>query len=124
MAGYDPQRTSCLDCATNLVTAVDPAVRNTMISFSAPSPNPTNGSLVFSYKLPQRASVEMEVFDARGRRVRTVARFEQEAGEHQLGFDGRDQRGQQLASGQYFGRLRVRGPNQNEELTRKFVVLR
>ncbi len=122
MYGYDPQRTGCLDCEENLVSAA-PEGGITRVSFAPPSPNPANGSMVFRYQIPSHASVNLEVFDIRGYRVRRVHRSEELAGVHVVHFDGLDQKGRQLATGQYFARLTVRGPGINEVKTRKITLL-
>ncbi len=123
MYGYGPQRTGCLDCEENLVSAA-PEALVTRVSFAPPSPNPASGSLVFSYQIPSQASVKLEVFDIRGHRVRNVVRREELAGPYVVTFDGRSQQGQPLAAGQYFARLTVRGPGINEVQSRKFTLLR
>ena len=123
MYGYDPQRTGCLDCEENLVSAA-PIAGITRVSFAPPSPNPASGSLVFSYQIPSQASVKLEVFDIRGHRVRNVVRREELGGPYVVTFDGRSQKGQPLAAGQYFARLTVRGPGINEVQSRKFTLLR
>ena len=124
MYGYDPQRTGCLNCSEDLVTAVDDAPTVTRISFAAPSPNPASGRVLFRYVLPAPAVVELQIIDVRGRRVSTVLKQEQSSGEHLIGFDGRDHNGIALADGQYFARLQVRGPQASQTLTRKFSLLR
>lgn len=132
MYGYDPQRTGCANCYEDIYTSVDPggddeAVgEGTMrISFAAPSPNPIAGSgTTFSFALPGRAQVRLEIFDIRGRRVATVTREEAGAGEHILTWNGRDDAGRSLASGQYLARLQVRGPGLDRTLMQKITVLR
>ena len=125
MSGHDPRRTGCSDCPEDLVTPApdqDPAL--TRVSFAAPSPNPMSGAGAFRFAVPLRAVVSLEVFDLRGHRIRTVLREEMASGERIVNWDCRDGKGQQVAAGQYFARLRVRGPGLDEELVRKVVVLR
>ncbi|MBC8424364.1 hypothetical protein H8E07_09595, partial [bacterium] len=123
MFGYDPQRTGCLNCVEDLATAV-PGVGITRVSFAEPSPNPATDTLVFHYQLPAHAGVRLEIFDLRGRRVRSVLRREETAGPYSVSFDGLDERGQALGAGQYLARLSVRGPGLNEVQTRKFTLVR
>lgn len=124
MYAHDPQRTGCADCPENLVTAVDPTVGVTRVSFAGATPNPVSGATSFAFAIPRCAAVDLEVIDLRGRRVYTVFREEMEPGERVVGWDGHDRSGRPVASGQYFARLRVRGPGLDEELTRKLVVVR
>ncbi|MCB1184325.1 hypothetical protein KDM41_12890 [bacterium] len=123
MYGYDPQRTGCANCLEDLASAApEPGV--TRVSFAPPSPNPASGPTLFRYEIPSHATVNLEVFDVRGYRVRRVHRSEENAGPHVVTFDGRDQQGRELAAGQYFARLTVRGPGIDRQLTRKLTLLR
>ncbi len=127
MYGHDPQRTGCSDCPEDVTTAIDPepdGERITRVSFAVPSPNPVSGSARFSYAVPTRAVVSLEIYDLRGARVATVLREEFGPGRKVLSWNGRDNAGAPLASGHYFARLRVKGPDVNEELVRKLTVLR
>ncbi len=64
-------------------------------------PNPFNPSTTISYQLPEPESVKLEIFDVLGRHVRTLVDKPQSAGNHSVVWDGRDQRGQKVASGIY-----------------------
>jgi len=122
MYGYDPARSGCADCAEDVATAVGGGV--TRVSFAPPSPNPVSGDAVFSFATPVRSVVELVVHDLMGRRVRTVTRTEIEPGSHVVGWDGRDDEGRPLSSGQYLATLQVRGPGLDQSLTRKLSVVR
>ncbi len=127
MYGHDPRRTGCSDCPEDLSTAVEPGDdgdRITRVSFAAPSPNPAAGSTRFSYAIPTRAVVSLEVYDLRGRRVDHVLREEFGPGRKVLTWDGRDRDGAPLPSGMYFARLQVRGPGVKEDLVREVTLLR
>ncbi|MBD3222638.1 hypothetical protein GF314_15495, partial [bacterium] len=62
--------------------------------------------------------------DVRGRRVRSLLRGEIPAGSHTVRWNGRDQEGRRVASGQYLARLEVHGPGVHEQLTRRVTVIR
>jgi hypothetical protein len=130
MYGHDHQRTGCADCPEDVLTAVGPDIDTdadavTRVSFAAPYPNPIAGSATsFSFAVPVRAQVRLEIYDLRGQRVRSVVKEELGAGSHVVSWDGRGGEGQLLASGQYFARLTVRGPGVHEQLTRKITLLR
>jgi hypothetical protein len=130
MFGHDPQRTGCADCPEDLVTPVEPdepgpAAAITRVSFAGAAPNPLAGpSTTFRFAVPARAAIQLEVYDLRGRRVRSLMRSEVPAGEHVTTWDGRDAAGRHVASGQYLARLQVRGPGLTQDLTRAVTVLR
>jgi len=125
MYGHDPQRTGCADCEEDLTTGVPhDDDRTTRISFSGARPNPIQGGSTFVFYVPGLAEVSLEIFDLRGRRVANVYRGEHEAGESIVGWHGRDDDGEQLASGQYLAKLRVTGASEETTLTRKITVLR
>ncbi|MFH2052727.1 MAG: FlgD immunoglobulin-like domain containing protein [bacterium] len=125
MFGYDPQRTGCLSCPEDVVTGVgDPTGTLTRVSFAQPSPNPSPGRTTFTYTLPERAQARLEIYDVRGRRLRTVLKAEQDLGPQVVSWDGRDRDGRPVADGTYFARLLVRGPAVSQELARKVLILR
>jgi hypothetical protein len=68
-------------------------------------PNPARAGTWLRFALPGRARVTLAVFDAAGRRVRTLAAGEYDAGAHALAWDGRDERGGRCGAGLYFARL-------------------
>jgi len=65
-------------------------------------PNPFNPRTTLRFTLARRGPVRLEIFDARGRRVRRLLDRELVAGPHSLGFDGHDDSGRLLASGVYY----------------------
>jgi hypothetical protein len=70
------------------------------------SPNPFARTTWIGYELPQSSSVTLDVHDVAGRAVRRLLVGEtQGAGQHRIEWDGRDDRGENLASGVY--RLRL-----------------
>jgi FlgD Ig-like domain len=68
-------------------------------------PNPFNPQTVVQFDLGRDGYTELEVFDMSGRRVRILVCEFLKAGEHNATWDGRDERGQRLASGVYLLRL-------------------
>jgi Peptidase family C25/FlgD Ig-like domain len=68
-------------------------------------PNPFNPSTRISFSLPSQQSVDLKVYSARGRLVRSLLHGSQPAGLHHAVWGGRDDRGQIVASGVYFYRL-------------------
>jgi hypothetical protein len=76
------------------------------VAFLPGSPNPFHGRASFRFELPVAAAVQLEVYDGRGRRVRTA--FDAvpfEAGRHTWQWDGGDGAGRPVAPGLYFVRF-------------------
>ena len=81
--------------------------------------NPAGGSLHFLVQVPKASDVDIRVFDASGRLVRTLAHGPWPAGKRDLVWDLRDDGGRTAARGIYFIQGRI-GPY---KATRKVVVL-
>ncbi len=76
------------------------------------APNPFNPHTVLRYELPKPAEVTLRIYDAEGRRVRSLWEATlQDAGVGSVTWDGRDDGGVDLPSGIYFYRLSA-GPDQ------------
>jgi len=74
----------------------------------APVPNPFNPATTLRFDLPRPARVTLEIVAVDGGRVRTLVAGEtMPAGTLQRLWDGRDERGQAVASGVFFVRLRA-----------------
>jgi hypothetical protein len=84
-------------------------------------PNPFNPVTRIAFDLPEPARVDLRVYNAAGRVVRTLLRSEQvNAGPREEVWDGRDDDGNALASGVYFCKLDVGGVT----LAGKMVLLK
>ena len=69
-------------------------------------PNPFNPSTALAYALPRTATVRLTVYDALGRRVRTlVDSEEQPPGSYTVTWDGHDDAGRPVSSGVYLYRI-------------------
>jgi pimeloyl-ACP methyl ester carboxylesterase len=75
-------------------------------------PNPFNASTTVVFELAERQHVSLQVFDLKGRLVRTLEDRTFEPGRHERRWDGRSYAGTIVASGTYF--VRVRAGNRNE----------
>lgn len=60
-------------------------------------PNPFNPEMTFSYRLPEAARVQLQIFNLQGRLIATLVDRVEGAGEHSLEFNGAH-----LPSGMYF----------------------
>jgi hypothetical protein len=70
-------------------------------------PNPFNASTEICYGIPKAGQVVLSIYNSLGQKVRTLVDSEQRAGEYGIIWDGRDNLGQDVASGLYFCRLRA-----------------
>jgi len=92
----------------------------TLTELHANHPNPFNPRTTIEYSLERSGRVQMGVYDAAGHLVRMLVDRHEAGGEHRVDFDGRDDRGQPLASGVYLYRLETA----TTTLTRKMVLLK
>jgi hypothetical protein len=69
------------------------------------SPNPATGSATFAFELKAPGRGELTIFDAAGRRIRTVTHADFSVGDHRIAWDARDDSGRRCAEGVYFARL-------------------
>ncbi len=92
-----------------------------------PRPNPAAGFARIAYQLPAKSHVSLRVYDLSGTVVRTLVEAVEESGFRTATWDGRDDRGRQVASGIYFYKLEVlpeEGEAQRLTAARKTVLLR
>jgi hypothetical protein len=79
-------------------------------------PNPFNPNTWVSYELVNAARVRLTVHDVLGREVRALYGGRQDAGAQRILWDGRDDRGHQVASGVYWLRLEVGSASANRKV--------
>lgn len=70
-------------------------------------PNPFNPVTVIAFELAVPGRVDLSVHDVLGRRLRTLVAGPLEAGRHEVPWGGLGARGERVASGVYFVRLRT-----------------
>jgi hypothetical protein len=91
------------------------------LRLDAPRPNPAFHGTTLAYTLPRAGRVTVMVFDATGRRVRTVFDAEQPAGAGQVRWDATGESGTRVPAGAYFARLALDG---TQMVTRKVTIAR
>ena len=72
-------------------------------------PNPFNPATTINYYLAKPDQVNLEVYNIRGQRIWASGSRNQEAGNHQLIWNGRDKKGNHVSSGLYLFRLNSGG---------------
>jgi hypothetical protein len=74
-------------------------------ALSQNSPNPFNQETVIRYYLPEDCHVKLHVYNILGQRIRTLVDEAQKANDYQVSWDGKNQQGQDVASGVYLYKL-------------------
>jgi hypothetical protein len=93
----------CAKSELSAVTEETAGLTSTLLLASAP--NPFSSSTLVHYTLATDATVDLKVFDARGRLVTALESGRRQAGYHQVAWDGADGGGTRVAPGIYFVRL-------------------
>ena len=95
-----------------------------MISGLSNFPNPFNPSTTIQFGIRNSefgsVTVDVDIFDVRGRRVRTLYSGATVSDTHQFVWDGRDNSGHNVTSGIYFVRIK----SNNESHMRKMLLLK
>lgn len=83
-------------------------------------PNPFNPDTTIKFSLHQAGSVNLEVYNIRGQRVKTLVSDDLEAGNHQITWNGTDDNGRNVSSGIYFTRL----VTEDRQVIRKMTLMK
>lgn len=70
------------------------------------SPNPFNPQTILKYELSKPGAITLIIYDAAGRRVKTLIHSYQAQGLHQILWKGNNDQGRSMPSGVYFASLR------------------
>ena len=65
-------------------------------------PNPFNPSTIIRYELPKDSQVKLDIFDVKGRYIRSLSDNTEAAGTHNVQWDSRDSQGRKVPNGVYF----------------------
>ena len=96
-------------------------VAGAALRFGSIWPLPARSGLNLEYVTPRPGQVRIDLYDASGRRVRTLAEGWRTAGAHRERWDGRNSEGAAAAPGVYFVRLAMEG---ERAAVRRIPVLR
>ena len=83
-------------------------------------PNPFNPSVNISYNLANDGFVSIDIFNVRGKKIKTILSGHQPRGEHNIVWNGRDEYEREAAAGVYFYRLQT----EHFAQTRKMILLK
>lgn len=70
-------------------------------------PNPFNPTTTITYQLPEISDISLVIINSMGQTVRKLADGQHQAGEYNVLWDGRDNRGLHVTSGLYICRLAI-----------------
>ncbi len=84
-------------------------------------PNPFNPRTVLKFRTDRQAKIILGVYDLRGHLVRNLVQGVLPSGMHEVLWDGLDNSGLAVSSGQYFARLRQ---GDSDPVTRKLLLVR
>ncbi len=101
---------------------------NSVTEFSLSNyPNPFNPSTTISYNLPRNSSVEIEIYDILGKKVKSFTFSSQSTGMQKVIWDGTNSNNQQVSSGIYlyhFKAVSLEGNKENFEKTAKLLLMK
>ena len=81
-------------------------------------PNPSGSRVLLQFQLVREGKAAIAIYDARGRKVRSLTEQVRAAGWNVVEWDGRDDRGRAVGSGTYFARLASPDGTQSEKVIR------
>ncbi|MDP1678245.1 MAG: FlgD immunoglobulin-like domain containing protein [Bacteroidota bacterium] len=70
-------------------------------------PNPFNPSTTIEYEIPTRSAVEILIYNSVGQIVRKLQSEQQESGRHSIMWDGKDEKGEIVSTGNYFYQMKA-----------------
>jgi photosystem II stability/assembly factor-like uncharacterized protein len=89
-------------------------------SVSQNYPNPFNPQTVIKYDLPEAGLVRITIYNLLGQKVRTLVDEDQETGYKSVNWDGKDDWGEEVATGIYFYKIKAG----DFALVKKMVLLK
>jgi len=116
VAGYAAKWNRIEDDAEEATTEAKP----TLVGFRYLSPNPSSSGTYFHFSIAKEGPVTVNLYDVRGRRVRTIGPKTMTPGENTVFWDGTGNGGAKVANGVYFARFAAPGIS----TTQRVLVLR
>ncbi|MDO9578414.1 MAG: SBBP repeat-containing protein [Candidatus Cloacimonadales bacterium] len=84
-------------------------------------PNPFNPETTISFSIQQNSKIELEIFNVKGQLVKSLINGQQNAGDHSVIWNGKDDNGNNVCSGIYLYKLQV---NNKSVAIRKCLLLK
>ncbi len=83
-------------------------------------PNPFNASTQIVFRVNKSGLITLTIFDLNGRKIKTLIKGKKNAGQYQIVWDGRNEKGITVSSGTYYVRLKT----VDKEIMRKVVLVK
>jgi hypothetical protein len=100
-----------------LSAAPDPREMPMVVALGDPLPNPFNPRVTIPFFVGQRGKVELQIFDLRGRQVRTLVAADFEAGSYSRQWDGLTDGGKAAPGGVYLVRVKLAGATVSRKIS-------
>jgi hypothetical protein len=104
--------------AAGTVGVTPPPPSSVGVAMARPAPDPARTISTIRFTLTRTSNVRLDVYDAGGRRVRTLLREKRTPGTQSLAWDLRDDQGRAVGAGLYLVRLEADGHRFTEKLTK------
>ncbi len=121
--GVTPDIDFNLPSVEDLITSTEPLANNALpekFQLFQNYPNPFNPVTNISFQVPNSAHIQVNVYNILGQKVKTLIDGMKNAGSYTVQWNGKDENGQQVASGFYVIQL-----TSNEvDMTRKMILMR
>ena len=88
---------------TSTTTSINPS----SFKLNQNYPNPFNQITSISYQVQSSGDVVLNIYDVLGNKIKTLVNESKPVGDYQIKWDGTNQNGERLSSGQYFYQLQV-----------------
>ena len=105
---------------TNPTGILDNSIIPVATSLEGNYPNPFNPSTTIAYSLNSEAHVNIEIYNMKGQKVRTLMNEHQTAGKHIVVWNGKDDSNKSTASGVYFYKMQAG----NFQQTKKMILMK
>ena len=83
-------------------------------------PNPFNPETTIFFYLSENSDIELDIYNIKGQKIKSLLSDQISAGEHSIVWDGRDDSGKSVSSGIYFYKMKTG----NYEKTKRMVLLK
>lgn len=98
----------------------DPGVTPVVTALDSNYPNPFNPETTIRYSLKEKGMVRINIYNLKGQMIRSLVDEAKNSGNHRVIWNGKDERGANVASGIYFYRMET----SNYSATKKMMLMK